>query len=99
MIHTLEVSVGQEVRLVEKEARKLAMTGGYEVQLAEGLTQEELEEIFVRWSGRWREQGTKYGQGSASHRATISARILALLESSPNISPKLRDQVAALTDI
>ncbi|MBX7137126.1 MAG: hypothetical protein K1X83_04010 [Oligoflexia bacterium] len=84
MIELLEIDPEITVEEVKKAARRLAMTGGFEVALQEGLSEQQLTVIIDRFGP---EVGV-YEMGDARRRSSTAFRILraaaALVSSSDN---------------
>ena len=76
MIHVLEVGTEETPEQLRKRARKLAMTGGYEVQLSRDLTTEELKEL----ARKFEDEHDRYPAGSAAQSASLAGRILSLIQ-------------------
>lgn len=49
MIHLLEINLALSAKEVSKLARRYAMTGGYEIALAQELSDDELSRIASLW--------------------------------------------------
>ena len=79
MIHLLPVSSEMSPALLRKEARKLAMQGGYELVLADGVPAQELERIAAVYLKEL--ESYAFPQGDSRWRSNIAARVLALISS------------------
>jgi len=91
-IHLLEVQSHQEVREVEKQARKLAMTGGYEVSLSSDMSSADIDIILEVWS----KQLDKYTIGTKAREVGLAGRILGLLREHPHVSESQKSQISAI---
>lgn len=93
-VHLLTVSAEDSVRDVEKLARKLAMTGGYEVCLAPCLTHEGVEKLTATWS---KELG-KYASGTKAQQVSLAGRMLKLLLTDSSVEREQRERIIALLE-
>lgn len=75
MIHELIIKPDSTPKSLRKEARKLAMTGGYEVILASDLTPQDLEKLYTLFSPEL----DKYPAGEASYKNSLAYRVLDLI--------------------
>lgn len=89
MIHDLVVSIEESPQQLRKRARKLAMTGGYEVSLPGNYEETQLITLFELHQ----KELNRYEQDSAAFHASISVRILRAIQSHPSCSTSLADQV------
>lgn len=92
MIHTLEISPEMSLKEIKKLARRYAMTGGYEVLLAEGLKTVDLFKLFETHA----EELKLYSPKSSTYRSNNSYRVLALIKKHPLVT---RELISKLNDI
>ena len=83
-----------EAKETRKLARKLAMTGGYEVKLDAQLQLEELGILVDKWSPELE----NYERGSKAFASSIAARVLKEICSHPTASSELIDKVTSLIE-
>ena len=89
MIHILEISPKLEIEQLKKLSRRYAMTGGYELSLEQGLSADDLELLFERYSVELK----KYTPGTSAWYSNNAFRVLDLLRSDLKTSEKVRDKV------
>ncbi|MDZ4787057.1 MAG: hypothetical protein SGJ02_13370 [bacterium] len=89
MIHLLEITPEHSPEKVAKQARKFAMTGGYEVALKTDLKDSDYFKIFEIWSSELRNLQSKSSEMLSSN----AWRILDLLGKSAFVPQKLKQQV------
>ena len=86
MIHTLKIVGDLDPTALKKLARKLAMTGGYELSLAKGLSENE-QITLIDW---YLPLALEYPRDQAVFRSNNAFRILKLLYESDQITPPLK---------
>lgn len=89
MIHLLVVSPNQTPEQIAKLARRYAMTGGYEVALADNLDDKALEkliDIYLPFLEQRSKQSMKY-------RSSNAYRILSLVSKAPEINSESRTRL------
>jgi hypothetical protein len=77
LIHQLTIEPYEEISALQKRARKLAMTGGYEIALSSDFdlaTGNELAERLLVVLD------CQYPKGSAAYKSSLAYRIVMLLE-------------------
>jgi hypothetical protein len=95
MIHELIVDAELSCKELKKLSRRLAMTGGYELILKEGMSQGELEAIAEIHLAEL----TGYTPGESRYRSNNSFRILNLLLAHKELPDALRKRVVELLAI
>ena len=92
MIHELVVTPDESPQKLRKRARKLAMTGGYEVVLSPELKQEQLLELLSLYESEL----SRYEKNTAAYSASLSGRILQQLATHPDIGEEEKKRVQKL---
>jgi hypothetical protein len=75
------------VKELKKLSRRLAMTGGYEVELASGLNVEDLQQLVEIHLPELE----SYEKGTTKYRSNNSYRVLNLVSSHPSVSIELSE--------
>ncbi|RMD86342.1 MAG: hypothetical protein D6808_03575 [Candidatus Dadabacteria bacterium] len=83
MIHTLTITPDKDPNAVKKEARKLAMTGGYEIELLPDLPKDSLLTLYQIWS----EELKRESFSGLRRKSCISYRVLSLVKKELNELP------------
>lgn len=74
---------------IKKLARRYAMTGGYEIELSQDLSDEQinqLAEIHIP-------ELANYQKGNSTFRSNNSFRILEIIYANPSIRPELSEKI------
>ncbi len=89
-MHTLTITAShQSVRALRKEARALAMTGGFELELDPALTSAELDELGAALLPELQEY-----PADMRRRTNLVYRVLTLLHSDNRCTPRMRGKIS-----
>lgn len=92
MIHLLEIGPEITEKQLSKLSRRYAMTGGYELCLAEKLTSEDLGLIIERFIPPLE----AYERSEARYRSSNAYRILNLVFNHPELTEEQRQTLSSL---
>jgi hypothetical protein len=87
VIHTFVVNAETSAEVSLKQIRKLAMTGGVDIELSKGLSDSELKGVLEQWLP----QLGKYNAGTSAYRSCTAYRVLLLVNQSYEYSKAARE--------
>lgn len=94
MIHLLLIKPDMEPKAVLKLARRYAMTGGFEVQIEDNLSEADLLKIVGTFSSML----DNYPKNDLRWKTSIAYRVLGQIRECRNASNELKQKVAVLMD-